>query len=95
GIEAIIGDFLSVDLSVLEAPEAVFIGGHGGKLVEILRVVSKKMKENGVIVFNSVSEESKALFEEAVRQSGLRISAQTRITIDDFNTITIIKAVKE
>ena len=84
GIEAIIGD-----LSALEAPDAIFIGGHGGKLVEILMVVSKKMKENGVIVFNSVSDESKALLEEAVRQTGLRISAQTRITIDDFNTITV------
>ena len=58
GIEAIIGDFLSVDLSALEAPDAIFIGGHGGKLVEILMVVSKKMKES-------------------------------RITIDDFNTITV------
>ena len=27
GIEAIIGDFLSVDLSALEAPDAIFIGG--------------------------------------------------------------------
>ena len=89
GIEAIIGDFLSVDLSALEAPDAIFIGGQGGKLVEILMVVSKKMKESGVIVFNSVSDESKALLEEAVRQTGLRISAQTRITIDDFNTITV------
>lgn len=42
GIEAIIGDFLSVDLSALEAPDAIFIGGHGGKLVEILMVVSKR-----------------------------------------------------
>ena len=50
GIEAIIGDFLSVDLSALEAPDAIFIGGHGGKLVEILMVVSKKMKENGAEV---------------------------------------------
>ena len=89
GIKAIIGDFLSVDLSALEAPDAIFIGGHGGKLVEILMVVSKKMKESGVIVFNSVSDESKALLEEAVRQTGLRISAQTRITTDDFNTITV------
>ena len=31
GIEAIIGDFLSVDLSALEAPDAIFIGGHGVK----------------------------------------------------------------
>lgn len=94
GIEAIIGDFLSVDLSALEAPDAVFIGGHGGKLVEVVSKVVQKMKPDGVIVFNSVSEESKMLFEKAVRLSGLRISGQTRITIDDFNTITIIKAIR-
>lgn len=94
GIEAVIGDFLSADLSALEAPDAIFIGGHGGRLVEMLAKVSRKMEPDGVIVFNSVSAESKALFEEAVRLSGLRVSAQTRVTIDDYNTITIIKATK-
>lgn len=94
GIEAVIGDFLSADLSALEAPDAIFIGGHGGRLVEMLAKVSWKMEPDGVIVFNSVSAESKALFEEAARLSGLRVSAQTRVTIDDYNTITIIKATK-
>lgn len=94
GIEAVIGDFLSADLSALEAPDAIFIGGHGGRLVEMLAKVSRKMEPDGVIVFNSVSAESKALFEEAARLSGLRVSAQTRVTIDDYNTITIIKATK-
>lgn len=94
GIETVIGDFLSADLSALEAPDAIFIGGHGGRLVEMLAKVSRKMEPDGVIVFNSVSAESKALFEEAARLSGLRVLAQTRVTIDDYNTITILKATK-
>ena len=34
GIEYHIGDFMELDLSDLPAPDAVFIGGHGGKLTE-------------------------------------------------------------
>lgn len=88
GIEAIIGDFLSVDLSALEAPDAIFIGGHGGKLVEILMVVPKDERERCHRLQLRIRRKQSAL-EEAVRQTGLRISAQTRITIDDFNTITV------
>lgn len=94
GIDIVIGDFLAADLSAWEAPDAIFIGGHGGRLVEILARVSEKMKANALVVFNSVSEESHRLFEEGSRLAGLRIIAQTRITIDEYNTITIIKATR-
>ncbi len=94
GIQAVIGDFLTADLSKLEAPDAIFIGGHGGKLSEIIERIVSKMTPNAVIVFNSVSEESKKLFENAVKATNLQITVQTRITIDDFNQITIIKAEK-
>lgn len=92
GIETRIGDFLTADISALEPPDAVFIGGHGGKLQEMLARISGKMAPGGVIVFNSVSPESKSLFEEAVNVCGLRITEEVCITIDNFNTITIIKA---
>lgn len=32
GITGVIGDFTETDLSVYPVPDAVFIGGHGGKL---------------------------------------------------------------
>ena len=38
GITALIGDFLQTDLEALPRPDAVFIGGHGGKLENILAV---------------------------------------------------------
>ena len=89
GITAVTGDFLHTDLTPFARPDAVFIGGHGGHLEEMIEKVKQVLHPEGCIVFNSVSDESKALLEEAVRQTGLRISAQTRITIDDFNTITV------
>lgn len=92
GIQTVIGDFLSCDLSSLTAPDAVFIGGHGGKLIEMLAVIDKVLRPGGCIVFNSVSEESLNLFHEGVDKIGRQIVGNVRITVDQNNTIEIIKA---
>ena len=59
GITTVMGDFLETELGGLPAPDAVFIGGHGGKMIEILQKIKEVLLPDGVIVFNSVSEESK------------------------------------
>lgn len=92
GIDFFIGDFLSQDLTSLPAPDAIFIGGHGGKLVEIVGRVAEHMMPDAVIVFNSVSEESRSLFREAAERAGLQITQATHIALDQFNPITILKA---
>lgn len=92
GITTIIGDFLEADLSCLSAPDAVFIGGHGGRLVEMLQRIDKVLLPGGVIVFNAVSEESQALFREGIAAIGRRITGEMRAAIDYFNPITILKA---
>lgn len=92
GIDAHIGDFLSTDISDLPAPDAVFIGGHGGKLKEILKKVKSVLVPGGTIVFNSVSESSKELFENGIRESGLRVRSQLHVAVDSFNPIYIMKA---
>ena len=89
GINAVIGDFLTTDISALPHPDAVFIGGHGGKLKEFVKKIHEVLLPDGVIVFNSVSEESKQMFEEAVAECGMTISQQTLIKIDDHNSIVI------
>ena len=93
GIETHIGDFLQEDLSQLPAPDAVFIGGHGGKLIEIVERVTQRISPKGVIVFNSVSEASQALFREAIQRVGWHIETESRIALDDFNPITLFKAI--
>ena len=92
GITAVIGDFLEADLGSLPAPDAVFIGGHGGKLVEMIRRIDKVLLPGGVIVFNAVSEESQALFRQGVAAVGREVTGQMRAAIDEFNPITILKA---
>lgn len=92
GIEFFIGDFLETDVSSLPRPDAVFIGGHGGKLLEMMRKIVAVLNENGVIVFNSVSEESRRLFLEAVGECGLLVEQGMKIQLDDFNAIEVMKA---
>ena len=92
GIHAIIGDFLEADLSGLPAPDAVFIGGHGGRLPEMLRRIDSVLLPGGVIVFNAVSEESQQLFRESVAAVGRRLTGEMRVAVNQFNPITILRA---
>lgn len=94
GIDSYIGDFVEQDISALPLPDAVFIGGHGGKMKEIVGKINQVLKKNGVIVFNSVSDESYQLFESAVSENNLKLETPIAIKIDDNNTIQIMKAIK-
>ena len=92
GITALIGDFLQTDLEALPRPDAVFIGGHGGKLENILVRLKEVLQPNGCIVFNSVSESSKELFRQGVHAAGMTLHSSLRIIINNFNPIEIMKA---
>ncbi len=92
GIETVIGDFLEADTASLPRPDAVFIGGHGGRLPEILSKASRCLQPGGCIVFNAVSEASKALFLEASVAAGLHVQPALHVAIDDYNPIDIMKS---
>ncbi len=93
GIEYHIGDFMELDLSDLPAPDAVFIGGHGGKLTEMLQKIDRYLLPGGCIVFNSVSENSLHIFRKGIEAIDRRIDNEIGITVDSYNPITIIKAI--
>ena len=92
GIDVHMGDFLEADLVGLPAPDAVFIGGHGGKLAAILRRIDEVLLPGGVIVFNAVSEQSQTLFRESITAIGRRVTGEMHVTVDSFNPITILSA---
>lgn len=91
-IEYIIGDFLKSDISGYERPDAVFIGGHGGKLHEMLEKLRSVMLQGCVVVFNSVSHESCELFRKSVEDIGIKIIEEHTMALDSYNPITILKA---
>ena len=92
GIQHLTGDFLETDLSSLPLPDAVFIGGHGGKLDEMMAVIKKHLQPEGCIVFNSVSAESGKAFREAAAALDMRLQPSVCIALDDYNPIEIMKA---
>lgn len=93
GINAIIGDFCQQDITSLEAPDAVFIGGYGGKMDNMLRKIHSVLKPDGCIVFNSVSDASRESFLRITHDLGMTTTELYTIKVDDNNPITILKAV--
>lgn len=94
GITAVIGDFMEMDLTGYPRPDAVFIGGHGGQLVSMIQRIDSYLTEGGVVVFNSVSTESREAFYEGAESCKWHIVSSQHITLDEHNPITILKAVK-
>lgn len=92
GIETVIGDFTKVDLSDYPSPDAVFIGGHGGKIEQMLEILSQRMEAKGMVVFNSVSEESLELFRQFAEKNGFRIEKCCRMVVDEHHPITVVRA---
>ena len=99
GISVHIGDFLETDITTLPNPDAVFIGGHGGKLKDIITKVLAVLADDGIIVMNSVKApkvltDSHQLWDEACQDLGLQQEPPMRIVIDEHHPIEILKAHK-
>ena len=99
GISIHIGDFLEADIAALPRPDAVFIGGHGGHLKDIMAKVLTVLAPDGVIVFNSVTSpkvpaDSKKLWDEACAELRLHQEPPLRIQLNDYNPIEILKVKK-
>ncbi|MDR1707806.1 MAG: precorrin-6y C5,15-methyltransferase (decarboxylating) subunit CbiE [Prevotella sp.] len=91
GIEYYTGDFLDMNISDLSRPDAVFIGGHGGKMKEIVSKIKPVLNTNASLVFNAVSDESRLIFIEAIQENDFTLEQDIEIKIDDFNTIHVMK----
>lgn len=95
GINIHMGDFLETDISALPCPDAVFIGGHGGHLKEIMAKVLTVLPPDGIIVFNSVTSpvvptNSRQRWDEACDKLGLTQASPLRIQLNDYNPIDIL-----
>lgn len=99
GIDVHIGDFLETDVSGLPRPDAVFIGGHGGRLRAMMEKVLAVLYDDGVIVFNSVTSpkvpvDSRRLWNEACAALGLTQDAPLKVQLNDYNPIEILRCRK-
>ena len=100
GIHVRMGDFCTVCCEDITPPDAVFIGGHGGRLKDIMAKVLTVLSPNGIIVFNSVTSpvvdqmtdrpSSRQLWDEACEELGLHPAIPLRIQLNNYNPIEIL-----
>ena len=96
GIGVHIGNFLEVNIAEFPQPDAVFIGGHGGRLKEIMTKVVQYLTPDGIIVMNSVvapkvTTDSHRLWDEVCAELGLKQDPPSRIQLNNYHPITILR----
>ncbi|MFB6307445.1 MAG: precorrin-6y C5,15-methyltransferase (decarboxylating) subunit CbiE [Flavobacteriales bacterium] len=94
GIDNINKDFMEYDISGMNEPDTVFIGGHGGKLEEMLKKVDKYLNKGGVIIMNCIKNESKQTFEKTLKNLGYHLKSPIEVKEENSNTISIVKGIK-
>lgn len=104
GITTIIADFIEIPIDDCIPPDAVFIGGHGGRLKEMMAKAANALLPGGVMVYNcvdpkSITDErirtdSQQVFEMTARELGLVLEEPMRVAINDYHPIIILKARK-
>ena len=104
GITSIIADFIEIPIDDCIPPDAVFIGGHGGRLKEMMAKAANALLPGGVMVYNcvdpkSITDErirtdSQQIFEVTARELGLVLEEPIRVAINDYHPIIILKARK-
>ncbi len=92
GIDRVMGDVFEQDLSKFPKPDAIFIGGHGGKLKALCSKFSAFLKPETVIVINAVKADSIALFKAGCAAIQYEITEEMRMTLNAHNPITVLKA---
>ncbi|RRD00280.1 precorrin-6y C5,15-methyltransferase (decarboxylating) subunit CbiE [Prevotella sp. OH937_COT-195] len=105
GIEVAMGDFLAADTSACRPPDAVFIGGHGGHLREIVSKAAQAMTGGGVMTYNCVAVEttsdpriptdSMEIFHRSAVEAGMTVEQPLRVAINSYHPINILKARKK
>ena len=94
GIAAIMGDFFAQDLAALPLPDAVFVGGHGGRLPELLARLDALLPPGGTVVLNAVLEQSHDQFLAQARSLGWALASPQRVQLDQHNPIWVLTARK-
>ena len=85
-------NFFNLNLKEFPIPDVVFIGGHGGRLQELLHIIHQ-LNPSARIVTNAVKEKSSLVFTEVLHK--LKYTTHTSsIQVNEHNKISIHTAEK-
>jgi len=91
GVEVVMGDFFEVNHNDLSLPEVAFIGGHGGRLKEMIHLLHQ-LNPDLKFITNAVQASTSNVFTEELTGLGYQVDT-TKIKVDNHNEIAIHKAV--
>lgn len=97
GITKVMGDFLEQDHRALggnDGVDAVFIGGHGDRLNEVFDVAARYLSPGGRVVINAVRQASADAFAASADRHDMELAKPLKLTVDNHNPVTIMKATK-
>lgn len=98
GIDVVMGDFLAHCHDRYAGPDgmidAAFIGGHGGRLGEVLDCIAGRLSPGGRVVVNAVLPETLDGFHAGARRHSLQLLDDLVLMPGDHNPITIAAAVR-
>ncbi|WP_158837558.1 precorrin-6y C5,15-methyltransferase (decarboxylating) subunit CbiE [Polaribacter sp. L3A8] len=92
GIDIVIDDFFNINLKEFPIPDVVFIGGHGGRLKELIRIIDA-LNPSVRIVTNAVKESSTVVFVTELSKLNYKIHTSS-IQVNEHNKISIHTAEK-
>ncbi|NSL87097.1 precorrin-6y C5,15-methyltransferase (decarboxylating) subunit CbiE [Chitinophaga sp. Mgbs1] len=95
GIHCIMGDFYEQEHASFPAPDAVFIGGHGNRLPELMQIIHTCMRAGGIIVMNAVLESSAEQFITMAAQLGWELQPEEVLQINEHNPIRVLTAIRK
>ena len=90
GIDIIIDDFFNLNLKEFPIPDVIFIGGHGGRLQELIHL-THQLNPRVRIVTNAVKESSTQIFKEELTKLNYTIIT-SNIQVNEHNKISIHSA---
>ncbi len=94
GIAAYCGDLFEFDFTTINNPDAVFIGGHGNRLKEMMYLIDRFIKAGGSIVMNAVKQSSTDEFTATAKALQWTLSEPLKLKVNSHNEIAILKAIK-
>ena len=97
GIVKVMGDFLEQNHRALggsDGVDAVFIGGHGDRLDEVLDVVANHLSPGGRVVMNAVRQSSAEAFATSAARWGMELAEPLKLAVGEHNPVSVMKAVK-
>ena len=92
GIRIVIDDFFNLDLATFEVPDVVFIGGHGGRLKELIKILDQ-LNPSVRMVTNAVKESSTEVFINTLQALNYQVDTSV-IKVNEHNNISIHSAEK-